>query len=104
MTDHEDRPAPIITNNPKPPEELEEYFKDKKVIGISTKLAGLHYDTAFEKAAMLQHHTDEAIRKVHEAAKEDGLRPVEDITIQIRVSVMCEPIPPITTLVEESDE
>lgn len=67
------------------------HFADKKIIGIATKLLGLHYDTAINQAEMLQHHVDGAIRKVKEAVEAEGMEMIEDISIQIRVSVMVQP-------------
>lgn len=72
-------------------ERAEEYLKDKKVIGIATKLAALHLDTAIEAEKFLFHHWLEAKRQVLEAMEAEGMEPIEDITLQLRVSVMVQP-------------
>lgn len=82
----------------KTPEQIaaEEFLKDKTVIGVSRKISGLHYDTAvIGRGQTLQEIADEAIRQVHAAAESEGRRPIEDVLIQVRVSVMTEPLPEV---------
>lgn len=86
-----ERPAPEPKRTEEGKAAAQDFIKDKKVIGIATSLAALHLDTAIEPENFLFHHWMEAKRKVIEACEVEGYDPIEDIRLQLRVSVMVQP-------------